>query len=257
VVTASVNGAGTSASFALTNNAGAAFMALPASGTPQTAQIMTPFDQPLGVKIVDAYGNPVEGVDVTFTAPASGPSATFGGASTITVSTGPDGIATAIATANGTPGPYQITASGTGVGTEAVFNLVNSSGPVLHASSTSGDGQATQVNGAFQCLLQIKVTSDGTTAAPGVSIDFVAPASGPSAMLSDGVNHSTTITRTTDANGLASVTATANDIAGTYVISAGQTGSGSSLATYQLTNLAADDHLFANGFDSTPALCGQ
>ena len=66
---------------------------------------------------------------MTFTAPASGASAAFGGSATATAVTNASGIATAPAlTANGQAAVTPVTASATGVGTPASFNLTNLAG---------------------------------------------------------------------------------------------------------------------------------
>jgi hypothetical protein len=255
-VVAHVNGAPASASFALTNVAGPAYLALPASGTPQTTTVSTAFGTALGAKITDAYGNPSSGVSITFSAPPVGPSATFPPASATTiVNTDANGIAAVTANANALPGQYQISATGSGLATAAVFNLTNAIGPVPQGSATSGSGQGANIGAAFACTLQLKVTTDGTTPLPGVSIDFVAPASGPSATLSNGTNTGSTVSVTTDVNGRANVSATANSVPGSYAISAGVTGSSSALATYALTNFGANERIFGNGFEAVPALC--
>ncbi len=258
-ITANVNGAGTGASFALTNVAGAGYLAVPASGTPQSAMVSTPFDSPLVVTITDAYGNPVSGASVTFTVDPN--SDTGAGAAfppdlgTVTVVTDDNGHAQVQATANEYAGSYQITATGIGLATVAVFNLTNTAGIAPIGEPTSGSGQGANVDAAFQCMLQLKVTSDGSTPMSGVSIDFVAPGSGPSAMLSNGIDNGTTVTQTTDVNGMVAVVATANEIAGKYTVAAGVTGSGSALADYELTNFPAGERLFQSGFEITPSLC--
>lgn len=255
-VSASVNGASAIAVFALSNGAGPAALALPIGGTPQNATVSSAFATPLGVLVTDAYGNPSNGVSVTFTAPVNGASAAFPPDGTVTtIVTGPDGIANANAVANSTPGSYQITADFSGQTNQTVFNLTNAALPQPHGTSTSGDGQGASPNAAFQCALQLKVTDAGGIAMSGVSIQFVAPATGPSASLSDGINSGTQVTTTTDANGLTSVAATANAIAGSYAISAGVAGSDAALASYTLTNLDANDRMFTNGFDTMPSLC--
>jgi hypothetical protein len=257
MVSAHVNGTGASASFDLTNTAGPAALASPVSGTPQSAQVSTAFAAPLGVIVTDAFGNLSDGVTVTFTTPGSGPSATFppNGSSTSVV-TGPDGLAQVAATANGSIGPYQASATFSGQTNQAVFNLTNTAAPIAQGSATSGDGQSANVSAAFLCKLQIKVSVDDAPPATPMSIDFIAPDSGSSAMLSNGTTSGTQVTATTDTAGLASVTATANSIPGTYTVSAGQHGSGSALASYTLTNLGASERIFADGFEGTPpTLC--
>ena len=260
-VTASVSGATTSATFNLTNTAGDGYLALPASGTPQSAKVMTPFDLPLVVQITDAYNNPVSGAAITFEAPSSGPSATFdGGVTTIVVNTDADGIAQVDATANDQAGgPYQITASGVGLSTEAVFNLTNTALAPPNGNTTSGNGQTTTTQSQFNCMLQIQVTSSDTMMPlSGVSIDFVAPTSGPSATLSDSsMSGKTTLTETTDSDGKAGVMAMANGIPGSYQITAGVTGSGTPLATFDLMNLAPMERIFADGFEDPATACGS
>jgi hypothetical protein len=255
-VGAHVNGTSASASFVLTNTAGPAALASPVSGTPQSAQVSTAFAAPLGVLVEDAYGNPSDGVTVTFTAPTLGASAIFppNGSSTSIV-TGADGIAQVDAAANATIGAYLVSASFSGQTNQAVFDLTNTTAQTVQGSSTSGDGQSANVGAAFLCELQIKVSVGGAPPAIPMSIDFIAPGSGPSATLSDGITSGTQVTTTTDTNGLAGVIATANSIPGTFTVSAGQHGSGSALASYTLTNLGAAERLFADGFEGTPALC--
>jgi len=127
-VTASAPGATAAASFSLTNTAGAAAKITATSGSGQTAQISTAFTSPLVATVVDSDSNPVSGVTVTFTAPASGASGTFAGATNVaTAATNSSGVATSPAfTANATGGgPYTVVASATGA-TSANFTLTNS-----------------------------------------------------------------------------------------------------------------------------------
>ncbi|WKD50609.1 choice-of-anchor D domain-containing protein [Microbulbifer spongiae] len=80
------------------------------SGSDQSAEINTQFDDPLVVQVVDASDSGVEGVAVTFTAPVSGASAIFAASGTRTeiVTTGSDGTATSsIVTANGIASQYR------------------------------------------------------------------------------------------------------------------------------------------------------
>src|SRR5215475_10563450 len=66
----------TTALFSLTNLPGAAaVIKADISGTPQSARVNTAFLAPLLINVTDTYGNPVPGAAVTYSAPASGPSA--------------------------------------------------------------------------------------------------------------------------------------------------------------------------------------
>ena len=94
------------------------------TGTPQSAAVNTAFSTPLGLTVTASdSGVPVTGLVVTFTAPASGASAVLSG-SPVTV--GADGKASMTATANGTIGSYNVTASAIGA-SSVNFALANCS----------------------------------------------------------------------------------------------------------------------------------
>ena len=82
------------------------------SGGSQTTPALAPFANPLAAIVKDASSNPLQNETVTFTAPASGQSATFaGGSNTITEVTNSSGIATtSTVSANNTAGSYNISA---------------------------------------------------------------------------------------------------------------------------------------------------
>ncbi len=98
-------------------------------GTPQTAQVNTPFGLPLSVKVLDSASNPVSGVTVTFTAPGSGPGVTFAGGVNAAMSDVSGVARSQTLTANGLPGTYQVTASAAGVAIPAAFTLNNVGAP--------------------------------------------------------------------------------------------------------------------------------
>ncbi len=153
-VTASVAGVSTSASFSLTNLAAGPASVTATAGTPQSATVNTAFATALQATVKDASGNPLSGVTVTFAAPASGASATFGGLATVTTNT--SGVATAPAlTANGQAGSYTVTASVAGVTTSASFSLTNMA--ATKGGSGSLSGSANSNSGTFN------LTTEGTT----------------------------------------------------------------------------------------------
>ena len=91
---------------------------------------------------------------MTFAAPTSGASATFGGSATVT--TNASGIATApTLTANGTAGSYTVTASVAGVTTPASFSLTNTAAITGGTGSLSGSANFTTGN--------FNLTTEGTT----------------------------------------------------------------------------------------------
>jgi hypothetical protein len=100
---------------------------VPDSGDNQSAILGATFASPLEVTVLNANGHPVQGVSVTFTAPAGDASGTFtGGGNCVTVVTDANGLATAPAfTANDTAGSDVVTAQAVGTATIAEFHLSN------------------------------------------------------------------------------------------------------------------------------------
>jgi hypothetical protein len=130
LVTAAVSGVAAPASFSLTNTSGVGPPAsiLATAGTPQSAATGASFTTQLQATVYDALNNPVPNASVTFTAPSTGASGTFAGASNAaTVTTNGQGVAMApIFTANNTAGgPYSVTATVSGVASSATFMLTN------------------------------------------------------------------------------------------------------------------------------------
>jgi hypothetical protein len=230
-VTASAPGVATPATFSLTNTAGAAASIEATSGSGQSAQINTAFTNPLVVTVRDADGNPVSGVTVTFTAPASGASGTFGGGNTGV--TNASGVVSKVFTANGTAGgPYNVTAAAAGVATPATFSLTNTAGTAASVEATSGSGQSAQINTAFTSPLVVTVRDAGGNPVSGVTVTFTAPASGASGTFGGGN------TGVTNASGVVSKVFTANGTAGgPYNVTATVPGVATP-ATFSLTNTA-------------------
>ncbi|MBM3736226.1 MAG: hypothetical protein FJW39_10615 [Acidobacteria bacterium] len=90
-----------------------------ASGSAQSTQVNVAFSNPLQALLRDA-NIPLPGFNIGFSAPGSGATATLSGA---TAATNASGIAQVNATANNTPGTYNVTASLGGLSTQ--FNLSN------------------------------------------------------------------------------------------------------------------------------------
>ncbi len=234
----------------------------PASGTPQAATVSTAFSAPLIVSVVDAEGDPLEGVTVTFTAPNSGASAVL---SSIAAMTGVGGQASVTGIANNIAGQYTVVASVGGLAPTAVFDLTNSAlgQPPITGAASGNQGQSATVTLGFACYLSVEVIN-GSVPAAGATVVFAAPLVGSSSILTDSSNNAgAVLTETTSSNGVAFVAATANTIAGSYDVTAtatalasGPLGTPVLLATYPMTNLAVGDQIFANGFDPIPDLCG-
>jgi len=96
-------------------------------GASQSTTVNTAYSTPLQVKVTDAVGGTLDGVNVSFATPASGASGSFTGAPSITTNT--QGIATAPSlTANTIAGDFIATGSVAGVTNPANFTLVNNPG---------------------------------------------------------------------------------------------------------------------------------
>ena len=139
------------------------------AGTPQTTNVSTAFAQQLQATVRDSGATPIEGIGVTFTAPATGATGTFAnGTATTSATTNASGVATAtIFTANGVAGTYAVVASTAAL--TANFTLTNNDPSATHfnvsapANVTAGvafsvtvtaldssNATATGYNGTFQ-----------------------------------------------------------------------------------------------------------
>lgn len=153
-VTASAGGVGSPVTFTLTNDPGApTTLTANAGTTPQSATVNTTFTVPLAVTLTDQDGNPISGVTVTFTAPASGASGRFtGSGNSVTAPTNAQGVATAPSiTANSTAGGYAVAASGGGVTNATAFALTNLAGAPSRIAVTAGGGAARYRRHSVRC----------------------------------------------------------------------------------------------------------
>ncbi len=175
----------------------------------ETAAVL-PFSQP-----PSATGDEVLRLRLTLASTASG---------TITLTPQPAGtvLSNQAGTVSETVGDGNLSLQGGVItlGTVTAANIV----------ATGGTPQSAPISSAFALPLQVTVTDAAGNPFAGAAVTFSAPSSGASASLSNGGS------ATTDANGHASVTATANGVAGgPYLISA-TTGTLPAV-TFSLTNL--------------------
>jgi uncharacterized repeat protein (TIGR03803 family) len=103
------------------------------AGSGQSALVGSAFGTKLSTLILDPNGNPVSGASVSYTAPATGASATLSSATAVTNASG---IATITATANGVAGSYTVTASTQSSTAPATFSLTNSDFKVSAGSAS-------------------------------------------------------------------------------------------------------------------------
>ena len=191
------------------------------TGTPQSATVATTFAAQLKVLVKDG-STPVSGVSVTFQAPSSGASASL---SSTTAVTDANGMAAVTATANSLPGSYNVTATTLGVSTS--FSLTNLAGTVSIIIASPTIAQSALLGAAFPRPLEVTITDTFGAPASGVTVTFTTPSSGASATLSSG-------SAVTNSSGIAKVTATANNVAGGYAVTA---QAGSLSASFTLINL--------------------
>jgi protocatechuate 3,4-dioxygenase beta subunit len=200
-----------SVSFTLTNTAAglpARLAAIPLKHN--STRVGSRFPQPLQVRALDAGGNPVAGVTVSFTLTAGAAgrcgagttaSATFAsGGTQATATTGAHGIATSRAfTATTAAGSFTATASvsssgggGGADGTESTnnagapsvapvgFSLANLAGKPAKVAPGVGSTQSTPTGSAFPIRLAVTVTDADKNPVGGALITFSAPAAGAS-----------------------------------------------------------------------------
>jgi len=123
---------------------GSAAGIVPMIGTPQRTAPSTAFAVPFQAAVLDAIGSPVAGVDVAFTAPASGASGTFAdsGANATQATTDAFGLATpATFIANALDGAYTVEATVAGIAIPAEYELENAGWYVAEGGSDANGCQ--------------------------------------------------------------------------------------------------------------------
>ena len=126
------------------------------------------------------------------------------------------------------------------------FALTNTPGAAASVSVVSGSGQTAAVASGFAAPLVAVVKDSFGNPVPGVTVIFAAPASGASATLAGSP-------AVTDADGQASVTATANATLGSYTVTASVAGITTG-AAFTLTNTAGPQNFMTQPVD---AVAGQ
>lgn len=125
-------------------------------------------------------------------------------------------------------------------------------GSAVSLSVVSGSGQRAETTFAFSNALQAAALDTQGSPVSGVTIDFTAPASGPSGTFVDSGNNTTAVV--TDEGGVATTsTFIANDQAGAYTVVASASGLGSVNFNLEQVDRPANDN-FANAepFTSLP-----
>ncbi len=228
LVTASATDVAAPVQFSLVNLPGAPEALVVKSGASgQSTRVGEAYAAPLAASVLDHYGNAVPGVSVAFACPASEPTCTLDTGASTSDATGEVAVH---ATAGTRPGTYQVTAATDDVPT-ASFQLTNLVGPPGSIESTGGASQEAGVLTAFGAPLGVLVKDAFGNVVPGVEVAFEVVSTGAQgAVLSSA-------SATTDGDGLASVTATANAAKGSYSVEASAPGVAVA-AGFALTNVS-------------------
>ncbi|WP_238548950.1 DUF4347 domain-containing protein [Acaryochloris marina] len=222
-VISSSSGTLTPASFNLTNTPDVPALLTISGGNDQSTTVNTAFANTLDVTVTDQFGNLVPNTTLNYSAPSTGASSTL---SATTATTDSNGVARVSATGNTVAGSYVISSS-SGTLAPVSFNLTNTPDVPALLTISGGNNQSTTVNTAFANTLDVTVTDQFGNLVPNTTLNYSAPSTGASSTLS-------ATTATTDNNGVASVSATANDTAGTFTVTA--TGVGVTAGNFTLTN---------------------
>jgi len=215
------------------------------AGNNQNTQVSTQFATQMYAIVRDQGGNPMPGISVTFTLPASGASGGFnsvGGPKTATAVTNSSGGAVSpFFFANATTGTWQPVADVTGSSPLifTMFQMTNDPVPVVKVPTTisrqQGDGQQAAVSTQFNTLLKVRVFDQFVQPMPNVEINWPPPGSGASGLFQGGNPYRSF----TDVGGVATAVALyANSTPGAWTLPAAPVGFPAVVASFGLTNLA-------------------
>ena len=180
--TASTAGVSTVATYTLDNHATTTTLQTTSTRDPD-ATVNTRYRSLLQARLLDANGQPIEGVTVTFaiTAADNGAAANFlGGVSQATALTDANGRATAPPLiANKTAGSFSATA--TALGAEpGRYTLKNLAAAPAGITAGAASGQSTTVGERLPIPLAVTITDKNGNPVAGATITFTAPAKGAS-----------------------------------------------------------------------------
>lgn len=179
------------------------------SGSVQTGTVGTALTTPIGARVVDAGGNPVSGVAVTFAVTAGGGSV----ATTTPINTNSSGIASTIWTIGTVAGVgiNHATATAAGLtGSPVGYTATGVPGPAAVVSAVSGDSQSTTIFTIAPAPLVAQVMDSYGNLVIGANVDWT---------ISGGGSGSTGAT-TTDATGRTSATRTVGGTVSAYFTTA-------------------------------------
>jgi adhesin/invasin len=220
---------GSPITFTATGTAGAAASVALEAGDGQSASAGTAVTTAPSVKVTDSYGNPVAGVDVTFTVTGGDGTVDSGsstGATSVVVATGAGGIASVDAwTLGGVPGANELRATVGGLaGSPVIFTATGTAAPATALAVVTGDRQTAITGGAVATAPSVRIVDGGGNPVPslGVLVTFEVTQGG--GTVSDGLTTGTSVTVPTDADGIATLTSWTLGAGGTNTLSVSATG---------------------------------
>jgi hypothetical protein len=143
------------------------------SGDSQSAPVGSTLSDPLVVQVTDAFGNPIAGVDITWTPPDGG------SVDQATVTTGSDGFAAAQVTLAPTAGVQHTTAAAPGLaGSPVTFTHTALPGAAATVERVSGDGQSAVVGTSVADPLVVRVRDSGGNPVAGLGVTWLVTAGG-------------------------------------------------------------------------------
>ncbi len=146
---------------------------VPVSGDSQSARVGGTLADPLVVQVTDAFGNPIAGVDIAWTAVDGG------SVSEATVQTGDDGLASVEVTLGPNAGIQHTTASAPGLaGSPVTFTATALPGAATTLEVVSGDGQTALVGTPVPDLLVVRARDAGGNPVAGLGVTWRVTAGG-------------------------------------------------------------------------------
>ena len=225
------------ASFAVVALASSANGLAGVSGDAQTGRAGTELPEPLVVEVTDEFGNPIQGVTITW-APEGG-----GGVSETSTVTDAAGRASVIRTLGPAAGAQSTLASSDGLaGSPVVFTHTATAGDASGVRAVSGDGQTAPPRTTLPQDLVIEVVDEAGNAVVGAAVTWVVTAGGGAVDPTTG---------TTDADGRAATTWTLGASAGANTVQAIVSGVGQVEFNATAAAGSASDIIIVSGDDQT------
>lgn len=228
------------ATFAVMAVASSANGLAPVSGGDQTAAAGSALAEPLIVEVVDAFGNPIQGVPITWT-PEGG-----GSVSETSTTTDAAGRTSVTRTLGPTAGPQSTLASSEGLaGSPVVFDHTATAGSPSGVRAVAGDDQTAPPRTTLPQDLVVEVVDEAGNPVVGAAVTWVVTAGGGTVAPATG---------TTDGGGRASTRWTLGGSAGTNTAQAIVSGVGQAeFSATAAAGTASDIRIVSGGGQTGPA----